>query len=49
MLIDPGVGHLEFDGKDIVWIDPVEDRFTSHTQNHAIGLWLKNGHIKEMA
>lgn len=48
MLIDPGVGHLEFDGKDIVWVDPVEDRFVSHTQNHAIEWFLKMGHIKEI-
>ena len=48
MLIDPGVGHLGFDGKDIVWVDPIEDRFVSHTQNHAIEWFLKMGHIKEI-
>lgn len=47
ILIDPGVGHLEFDGKDIVWVDPVGDRFTSHTQNHAIEVFLDMGLIKE--
>ena len=48
MLIDPGVGHLEFDGKDIVWADPVGDRFVSHTQNHALQVWLEQGKIEEI-
>ena len=48
MFIDPGVGHLEFDGKDIVWVDVVGDRFTSHTQNQAIQVWVEQGRLKEM-
>lgn len=48
MFIDPGVGHLEFNDKDIVWVDPVGDRFTSHTMNHAIEVFLEMGLIKEM-
>lgn len=47
-LIDPGVGHLEFDGKDIVWVDVLGDRFTSHTQNRAIKIWQDLGLIEEI-
>ena len=48
MLIDPGVGHLEFDGNDIIYVDVVGDRFISHTQNQAIVMFLGLGYIKEI-
>jgi hypothetical protein len=48
MLIDPGFGHLGFNGNDIVYIDSKGVEHISHTQNHAIDIWLEQGKIEEI-
>ena len=48
ILIDPGFGHLGFNGNDIVYIYSKGVEHISHTQNHAIDIWLSQGKIEEM-
>lgn len=48
MLIDPGFGHLKFNGSDIIYIDARGVDHTSHTVNHAIDIWLQQGKIEVM-
>jgi hypothetical protein len=46
-IVGPGEAHLEFIDQDIILVNPKGERMTSHTQNHAIDIWLKDGSIKE--
>lgn len=39
-------GHLRFDGNDIYFIFKDGTERQSHTMNHAIQVWLEDGHIK---
>ena len=45
-LVEPGSGHLEFDGRDIYWVSG-DRRLMSDTINEAILIWLRNGDIVE--
>jgi hypothetical protein len=45
-IIEPDLGHLEFDGSDIYWIHEGE-RHMSETVNNAIPIWLSSGCIEE--
>jgi hypothetical protein len=48
LFIDPGFGHLKFDGSDIVYIDAHGGEHVSHTTNNAIDIWLEQGKIEVM-
>ncbi|MGN7874833.1 hypothetical protein ACTJKJ_14795 [Roseateles sp. 22389] len=45
-IIEPGLGHLEFDGHDIYWVTG-DRRLMSDTINEAILIWLRSGDIVE--
>lgn len=47
MIIKSGDGHLEFDGKDIIFVDTIGSRRTSHTSNSALKIWINQGKIKQ--
>ena len=47
-IIEPGRGHLEFDGHDIYRVSG-DRRSMSDTVNEAILIWLTNGDIVERA
>ena len=47
-VIEPGHGHLEFDGNDIYWVSG-DRRLMSDTINEAILIWLNDGSIVEIA
>ena len=46
MIISPRLGHLKFDGKDIIFVDSKGIEHVSHTTSNAIGIWLKHGQIE---
>lgn len=43
MFIEPGDGYISFNGHDIVFVDTKGVEHISHTQNHAIDVWLEKG------
>ncbi|MGN7876540.1 hypothetical protein ACTJKJ_23545 [Roseateles sp. 22389] len=45
-IVEPGQGHLEFDGHDIYWVSG-DRRLMSDTINEAILIWLRSGDIVE--
>ena len=48
-IIEPTSGHLEFDGKNIIFVDSWGNPHESHTVNHALEHWLNEGKIKEFS
>lgn len=47
IFIDPGLGYLKFDDKDIIYVDTKGAEHTSHTTNNAIDIWVEQGKIEE--
>lgn len=45
-IIAPGEGHLQFDGRNIIFVDNSGVEHVSHTVNYAIEHWVKEGKIK---
>jgi hypothetical protein len=43
--INPGDGSILFNGSDIVFVDKENREHISHTMNHALDIWLKEGNI----
>lgn len=46
--VEPGQGHLEFDGSDIVWVKPDGSRKVSVTVNHALQIWMEQGLVRPL-
>jgi hypothetical protein len=46
MLLEPGTGHLKFNGQDIIFVDVNGVEHVSITDNSAIEIWLKQNWVE---
>lgn len=42
------IGTVHFNGEDIVYTSPLGNEAVSHTQNHALDFYLKDGSIEAL-